>query len=297
MTDLPPPIAAGPWASRLRAAVRAADSAAAALLRVRGAPLRAREAAGGQLKTGVDEAAEGWVLGLLRGDFPDDVFLSEEAFEVSGGGWSPPSAFWTVDALDGTRSFAGGYDGFCVQLAYVVEGVVRLGVVHEPVAGTVYLAARGGGAYRGRGGAFERLSAQPVSRRSEATVFVDSTVPAGPAGEVFRGMGGRFLECGSVGLKVCRVAEGAADVFLKAFTFKLWDVAPGEVILAEAGGRLGLWSGDPVRYDTPRVRWTGLLAARRELFDEMARAVGTMAGTGAADAPGASEPASPADSS
>lgn len=273
MAELPAALAASPWAGRLRAALRAADSAAAALMRVRGAPLAAHEGEGGQLKTGVDQAAEGWVLGLLRAEFPDDAFLSEEAFEASDGGWTPPAAYWTVDALDGTRSFADGFDGFCVQMAYVVDGVPCLGVVHEPVADAAYLGIRGAGAFRYAGGGFHPLRPAPPERGRRAPVFVDSTVPAGPAGAVFREMGGAFLECGSVGLKVCRVADGSADVFLKHFTFKLWDVAPGEVILAEAGGRLGVWSGEPVRYDTGQVRWTGVLAAPEPLFSRAAAAV------------------------
>lgn len=274
MTEpLPEALARSPWADRLRAALRACASASAALLRVRGAPLSAREGAGGQLKTGVDQAAEGWVLGLLRGEFPSDAFLSEEAFEESDGRWDSPAAYWTVDALDGTRSFADGFDGFCVQVAYVVDGVPCMGVVHEPVGDAAYLAVRGAGAYRLADGRYRPLHLAPLPRWDGAPVFVDSTVPRGGAGEVFRALSGAFLECGSVGLKVCRVADGSADVFLKDFTFKLWDVAPGEVVLREAGGRLGLWTGEPVRYDTGQVRWTGILAAPAALFAPVAAAV------------------------
>jgi 3'-phosphoadenosine 5'-phosphosulfate (PAPS) 3'-phosphatase len=271
---LPPALAEGPWAPRLAAAAAAADAAGAALVRLRHGPVRAREE-GAQLKTGVDVAAEGWVLGLLRTEFPDDAFLSEEAFDAAGDAWDPPAAFWTVDALDGTRSFVDGYPGFCVQMAYVVDGVPRLGVIAEPVTGACYLAAEGGGAWRVGDGGAQRLRVAAGDGR--APVFVDSTRPAGPAGALFAGWGCDFLECGSVGLKVCRVAEGAADVFAKWFTFKLWDVAPGEVLLREAGGRLGLWSGEPVPYHTPRVRFTGVLAAPPERFARAAAALAPFA--------------------
>lgn len=247
----------------------AADSAGAGLLRLRGGPVRAWEE-GAQIKTGVDVAAEGWVLGLLRAEFPGDVFLSEEAFDGGEGEWDPPAAYWTVDALDGTRSFVDGYPGFCVQMAYVVDGVPRLGVIGEPVAGACYLAAEGGGAWRVDAGGAARLR---VADEGRAPVFVDSTRPGGPAGALYRAWGCEFLECGSVGLKICRVAEGAADVFAKWFTFKLWDVAPGEVLLREAGGRLGLWSGEPVPYGTSQVRFTGVLAAPESRFARAAAVV------------------------
>ena len=71
MIDLPESLNSSAWGPRLRAAVDAVTSAGAALTALRGAQVRATEL-GSQLKTSVDLAAEGWVLGLLRGTFPED---------------------------------------------------------------------------------------------------------------------------------------------------------------------------------------------------------------------------------
>src|SRR5688500_18062073 len=96
--ELPPALAACPCADRLAVAVQAVTSAGGALLSLRGQRVQAREV-GSQLKTSADLAAEGWVLGLLRGSFPADRFLAEESHAEAG--WSPaPGPFWTVDALD-----------------------------------------------------------------------------------------------------------------------------------------------------------------------------------------------------
>jgi 3'-phosphoadenosine 5'-phosphosulfate (PAPS) 3'-phosphatase len=78
---------------------------------------------------------------------------------------------------------------------------------------------------------------------------------------------GEFIECGSIGLKICRVADGSADVFAKELTFKLWDVAPGDLILREAGGRLGLWTGEAIPFNTKQVYFENLLAAPSGLFE------------------------------
>ena len=277
MIALPTPVRESPWQARLEAAVHATVSAGAALQRLRSYGITGAEGAGGQLKTSADEAAEGWVLGYLRARFPGDVFLAEEEFERTDRAWTPPAAFWTVDALDGTRSFVDGFPGFCVQVAYVQDGAVVLGAIFEPASGACYLAVEGAGAYRWEpGGECVPLH---VEAAPERPVFVDSTRPQGLPGAWFSLRGAQFLECGSIGLKICRVAEGSAHVFLKSLRYKLWDVAPGELILAEAGGRLGLWTGAPIDYQSGQVMFDGLLAAPAALFDAL---VDDLAGLAAA---------------
>jgi len=48
----------------------------------------------------------------------------------------------------------------------------------------------------------------------------------------------RYLECGSIGLKICRVAEGQANIFFKNVVLKDWDLVPPGLIIQEAGGSL-----------------------------------------------------------
>lgn len=248
---------------RIEAAIHALRGAGEALLAVRGARLVASEQ-GDQLKTSVDQAAEGWVLGFLRGTFAKDVFLSEEEFEAAGAAWTPCEAFWTVDALDGTRSFVENYDGFCVQVAWIERGVPRFGLIHEPVTRRTFIASRGKGAFvSDAAGGWAKLSA----REAEAGVapcFVDSILPRGAVGATMQRRGAAFLECGSFGLKLCRVAEGRAQVFAKEVPFKVWDLAPGEVIVSEAGGAVGLLSGAPIPYATAEIRFHGVCAAATE---------------------------------
>lgn len=253
---------------RFRVARSAVQAVGAALMFLRGKDTSGWQSFGGQLKTSVDKAAEGWVLGYLGALYPQDRFLCEELFEQTGEAWNAPAVFWTIDALDGTRSFVEGFDGFCVQVAYVEDGQVKLGVVHEPVRRVTYWALEGQGAFRQtEDGECKRLQVQLLTGWPPKPVFVDSTRPDGPVGRLMANRSGQFLECGSIGLKVCRVADGTAHMFAKALTFKLWDTAPGDLILQEAGGRLGRWSGEPVRYDGKQVYFENLLAASTTLFE------------------------------
>lgn len=262
---LPDPLATSPWAKRLDVAIAAVRAAGAALMELRGS-IRGDEADGGQLKTSTDLAAEGWVLGFLQGTFPDELYLAEERYERAGVPWTGADAYWTVDALDGTRSYVEGFAGFCVQVAFIDQGQPRLGVIGEPVTGNVYVAAEGAGAWKLEGDRATRLTGSTVHTRQAGLRFVDSTRPGGPVGTLFDATAGHFVECGSVGLKIVRVVENAADVYAKQFTYKLWDVAPGEVLLREVGARLGTWSGERIDYAGARTHYTSVLAAPAPLY-------------------------------
>jgi 3'-phosphoadenosine 5'-phosphosulfate (PAPS) 3'-phosphatase len=197
----------------------------------------------------VDRAAEAWVVEYLSSIFPQDAILAEEAYDAKKPVWVAPDAFWTIDALDGTASYVDGFDGFCIQVAFIVAGDPVLGVVHQPVGATTYWAIRGEGAYRqSPGGGAQRLELKPFLQWPEQPVFVDSTLPGGVVGALYGSRNGAFLECGSTGVKICRVAEGSAHLLIKSNQYKIWDLAPGDVILSEAGGRLALWDGSPVNY-------------------------------------------------
>lgn len=272
---LPESLQSSPWRRRIEVALEALRGAASALLAVRGTGTRGTET-GDQLKTSVDRAAEGWVLGFLETEFPNDPILAEERFSLEGKPWSPRAAYWTVDALDGTRSFVEGFPGFCVQVAWVEEGTPRVGVIAEPVTGAIYVAAHGAGAFRmhTNGIALVRAATAIPTRPR----FVDSTPPSGAVGRWMQETSGALVECGSIGLKVARVAEGAADVYAKDFRFRLWDVAPGRVIAEEAGARVGLWDGSAVPFDGSQVEWRRILCVPAASYDDAVRALARYGG-------------------
>lgn len=254
---------------RLEIGIEACQVVGRLLMSRRGGRINGVESEGEQLKTDIDREAEEIVLGHIRTHFPDEPILSEEAFEAEGTPWTPCMNYWTVDALDGTRSYVEGYDGFCVQMAWIEHGEPTMGVVHEPVRGTTMWALRGRGAYVDCAEGRRPLRIGSAPRLSRAPVFVDSTLPRGPVGALMAQMGGVFLECGSIGLKICRVAQAEADVYAKALTFKLWDVAPGDCIIRESGGTVGLWDGTTLPYASGEVFHNNIIAAEAGEFSSL----------------------------
>jgi 3'(2'), 5'-bisphosphate nucleotidase len=59
----------------------------------------------------------------------------------------------------------------------------------------------------------------------------------------------RLVPCGSVGVKVARVATGAADLYVHAGRGAMrWDACAPEAVLIAAGGRFTDIEGDPLEY-------------------------------------------------
>ncbi len=265
---LPEELAASRWAQRLEVAIAAVRSAGAALMELRGS-IHGTETGGGQLKTSIDLAAEGWIVGFLEGSFAGERILAEEQFDRAGRPWPGAQTYWAVDALDGTRSYVEGFDGFCSQVAFIDGGQPRLGAICAPVTGVVYAAAEGAGAWS-LGRENVRLTGTRATRMGPGLRFVDSTRSNA---RMFEGL--TFVECGSVGLKICRLAEDAADIYVKSFQPKLWDVAPGEVLLRETGARLGDYSGRPFDYAGTRTHYDGVIAASSALYPSLVAATGS----------------------
>ncbi len=259
---------------RLEAAIAACEGAGAALRTLRGRRFEAEEKGGGQLKTVFDRAAEGWVLELLGACFPDDAVLAEERHEAAAVPDAAPPAhesYWTVDALDGTRSYVDGFKGFCAQVAWVEKGVPSVGVVHRPTSGATYFAVRGRGAWvRLAGGSERRLPPLRGGGIGEPGFgFVDSVEPDGDLGSSLWTVCDRMVEMGSYGLKLVVIATGRAGVFVKKARFALWDVAPSEVLLHEVGGAVQLWNGQPIDYAHGPVLGRNLIASASADLDRL----------------------------
>jgi 3'(2'), 5'-bisphosphate nucleotidase len=170
---------------------------------------------------------------------------------------SRPARYWLIDPIDGTASYAGGFDGFVTQSALMRDGAPVLAVVHGPALGLTYRAERGEGA---------TLNGMPLDVRSgdpDRAVLIDNyPEPRGTALAAFEelSMTG-YMESGSIALKICRVADGMADLFFKDVILRDWDVAPGELILSEAGGVLTGIQGAAFPYAGDWVK-PGVIAAR-----------------------------------
>jgi len=192
------------------------------------------------LVTEVDEQAEQVIREILLGAFPAYGMLAEEGGSLAG----EDGARWIVDPLDGTTNYAHGLPIFCVSIALQRAGEIDLGVVYDPIRDEVYVAERGAGA---------TLNGEPI-RVSDTEAPIQALIATGfpydraempEALDLF----GRFAaitrgmrRLGSTALDLCYVAAGRLDGYYERGIWA-WDIAAGDLILEEAGGKVTDYRG------------------------------------------------------
>jgi 3'(2'), 5'-bisphosphate nucleotidase len=221
--------------------------------------------------TDADRAAHDVIAARLAALTPDIPVLSEESARIEfseRAGWQ---RFWLIDPLDGTKEFVSRNGEFTVNIAFIENGAPVLGVVYVPVTGVCYLALRGRGAWKQTGG----CDRQPIHARTycggRATV-VTSRSHRGAAVDGFlanlKAREGEYdTESLGSSLKLCRVAEGAADVYPRLGPTSEWDTAAAQCVVESAGGRVTDLDGQPLRYNKPDILNPWFLATGAGEYD------------------------------
>ena len=176
--------------------------------------------------------------------------------------------FWLVDPLDGTREFIAGNNEFTINIALMENNVCAAAVIYVPYLHKIYFADRGFGSYVRDGVepsadaayTFDEIKRGArrlplVAERHAHPLIAISRSHNTP--ETFahvealrrRYPDAQVIEQGS-SYKFCLLAEGRVDYYVRTTHTYEWDTAAGELILAEAGGRLeALADGAAFRYN------------------------------------------------
>lgn len=212
---------------------------------------------GEQFKARADRIAHEFLEGALKDGLP--VVSEEDAASIQ----TSHAEYWLIDPIDGTASFAHGFPGWVTQAALMKNEEPLLCGIFAPVSGEYFTAEKGKGAQRN--GAVLRVRSE-----EEIEAIVDNyPEPRGVTKELMDALQiPRYVESGSIALKICRVADGSADIFYKAMNPKDWDLAAPDLILHEAGGVLTDAFGVPCRYGAPGRSHNGLIAARTRLQNQ-----------------------------
>jgi len=246
--------------------------AAAAVLAARASALNTRTKADQSPVTAADDASEAIILEGMARLLPGVPVISEEASLRAAIG-TIGGEFILVDPVDGTRELVAGRDEFTINLGLVRAASPALGIVMAPALGLVWRTAAGGGAERFRlaPGAAANTATETAAIRTRPMpkagiiAAVSRSHFDAATGAFLARLGTRFgevtrLETGSA-IKLCRVAEGAADVYPRLAPTHQWDVAAGHAILAAAGGTVTTAEGLPLSYrPADGLRVSGFIA-------------------------------------
>jgi 3'(2'), 5'-bisphosphate nucleotidase len=186
-------------------------------------------------------------LAALDGSIP---VLSEESLPGDHAMRRSWSRYWLVDPLDGTKEFVKRNGEFTVNIALIDEHRAVLGAVLAPVLDRMYSGVAGLGAWR----ADARGAPQPIAVRARATtplrVVGSRSHPTPELAQYLAGLPPHEITDMGSSLKICLVAEGAADIYPRLGPTSEWDTAAAQAILESAGGRMIDLAGLPLRYNS-----------------------------------------------
>jgi myo-inositol-1(or 4)-monophosphatase len=224
----------------------------------------------GSLVTEADLAVQERLTRSLKQAYPEISLLGEEmsAEEQQQIIDSASEGFWCLDPLDGTANYVAGMPCFATSLAYIRNGRVEMGIIHDPLRNECFHAVRGQGAW---------LNDEPLQLNctleelKECVAMVDfKRLSSNLATHLATHPPYRSQRSiGSVALDWCWLAAGRLQLYLHGGS-KLWDYAAGTLIYSEAGGCLQLTQGAaslPVTEKLGLSPQMAIAAPNRTLFE------------------------------
>ena len=194
--------------------------------------------------TEVDHAAEDAIIDTLLTAYPGHGIHAEESGRTRGNQHS--DHVWIIDPLDGTTNFIHGFPVYCVSIALSVKGRVEQAVIYDPSRNDLFTATRGRGAFLND----RRIRVSKRTRLPECLISTGFPYRKGDDFPTYLKMMGEVMQRaaglrrpGAAALDLAYVAAGFTDGFFET-GLKPWDVAAGSLLVTEAGGLIGNFTGE-----------------------------------------------------
>ena len=194
--------------------------------------------------TEVDHAAEKVIIETLLTAYPGHGILAEESGSTQGA--QDSDYVWIIDPLDGTTNFIHGFPVYCVSIALAVKGKVEQAVIYDPSRNDLFTATKGRGAFMND----RRIRVSKRTRLEECLISTGFPFRPGDNFKNYMNMMADVMQRtagmrrpGAAALDLAYVAAGFTDGFFET-GLKPWDVAAGSLLVTEAGGLIGNFTGE-----------------------------------------------------
>ena len=214
--------------------------------------------------TEVDHASEAAIIETLLTAFPDHGILAEESGREHGN--QRADHIWIIDPLDGTTNFIHGFPVYCVSIALEVRGKIEQAVVYDPTRNDLFTATKGRGAYLNE----RRIRVSKRTQMKECLISTGFPFRPGDNFNTYLRMMADVMQRtaglrrpGAAALDLAYVAAGFTDGFFET-GLSPWDVAAGSLLVTEAGGLVGNFTGEADFIDQKEC-----LAANPRIYGQM----------------------------
>jgi len=202
--------------------------------------------------TRADTASHNVIMSYLE---PTDIpVLSEEGRDIPYKERKAWKQLWIVDPIDGTKEFIKRNGEFTINIALIENNKPLMGVIFVPVTGELYFSSKELGAYKVKihledynvDALLSMGNKLPLQREDKTFTIVASrshmSAETGEYVQQMRDLHGevKLISKGS-SLKLCMVAEGAANCYPRFAPTMEWDTAAGQAICEHAGFEVIDW--------------------------------------------------------
>ncbi|TCJ18384.1 inositol monophosphatase [Parasulfuritortus cantonensis] len=189
----------------------------------------------------VDHAAEQAIIETLLTAYPQHAILAEES------GATGDSEFqWIIDPLDGTTNFLHGFPQYAISIALTVRGQLDQAVVYDPTRNELFTASKGAGAFLND----RRIRVSKRAKLAESLIGTGFPYRDFSHLDAYTGMFRDLVQKtsglrrpGSAAIDLAWVAAGRTDGFFE-IGLNPWDIAAGCLLIKEAGGLVGDFTGE-----------------------------------------------------
>ncbi|MDM8559526.1 inositol-1-monophosphatase [Candidatus Parabeggiatoa sp. HSG14] len=198
----------------------------------------------------VDRQAEDAIINILRKAYPNHAILAEESGMQRGDDYE-----WIIDPLDGTTNFLHGNPQFAVSIALKYQDRLDQAVIYDPLRDELYTTSRGRGAFLNerririnRSISLEGAllgTGFPFKQKHHKDIYLNT----------FNALFSQVADirrAGSAALDLAYLAAGRLDGFWE-LGLKEWDIAAGSLLIQEAGGLIGDFSGGNNYFETGNI--------------------------------------------
>jgi histidinol-phosphatase len=186
-----------------------------------------------------DKNAEEILRTKITREFPGHGIIGEEFGEEN----SSAEWVWTIDPIDGTRSFIRGLPLFATLIALLKNGEPVMGIISLPALGETSWAIKGKGAHCGK----SRLSVSSCKNLSKALVSVADfyCFRKKKCARLFNRLDKEagIMRTYPDAFGHLMAARGVVDVMVDPLAY-VWDYAPCKIMVEEAGGKFANFTGN-----------------------------------------------------
>ena len=193
--------------------------------------------------------------------YPDIKILCEEnilSFEAR----KNEKYLWIIDPIDGTQDYIKGLNEWTINIALVKDDEVIAGVVSAPFYDSIYYALKNEGAFLIQDGVKNQIF---CNKKSNTKTILISNFHNDSQVAIFTKNLRKKYEIKEVAmsssLKMCKIADGSADIHIKFNSIHEWDISACHIILDESGGALvSLKTKEPINYNNENLKTDPFIA-------------------------------------